>query len=71
MSLASCQTTSNREARVTYPSELFRCMAAPEADSITSDNQLAVFIAELAGAHKDCQSRLQNLEPLLNREPAK
>ena len=66
MSLVACQTTQSSPPRIEYPAPLFTCMDAPEASEVTNDSQLAVYIAELAGAHEDCKTRLKALGPVVN-----
>jgi hypothetical protein len=68
LSLAGCVTVPTPPMKTNYPDELFRCLDAPNAENIDTDNALAVFIAEMAAAHLDCKTRLANLQETVNGE---
>ena len=66
--LAACQTTQTPPPRIDYPAPLFECLDAPDASTVTNDTKLAIYIAELAGAHEDCKTRLKTLQEVVNQK---
>ena len=69
MSLSGCLgLTEKPQIRATYPSSLFKCPDAPDFSTVVTDNELAVKIVELAGAHEQCKSQLRVVGELVNPE---
>lgn len=70
LALTACQTTTRIEPQaITYPAALFECRAIPSGADVTTDDQVAAYIAGLGLTAHDCKSQLAAVGDMLRGKP--